>query len=67
MKLSTRNQLIGTVTALIEGPVNASLKIDIGGQTVTSSITDEAVKDLDLKVGDAVTVLIKSSDVMIGK
>jgi molybdopterin-binding protein len=32
-----------------------------------SSITNEAVDDLDLKVGDSAWAVIKSSDVMIGK
>jgi molybdopterin-binding protein len=67
MKLSTRNQLKGKVLSIIEGPVSATLKVDIGGQVVTSSITDESVKDLGLAVGDDVVVLVKSSDVMIGK
>ncbi len=40
----------------------------IGGQAVHGSYTDgEATDDLGLKVGDTVSVVIKSSDIMIGK
>jgi molybdopterin-binding protein len=44
------------------------VKVDIGkGVIITSSITNEAVDDLALKVGDSATVVIKASDVIIGK
>jgi molybdopterin-binding protein len=68
MKLSARNQLEGIVTAVEKGQTTARVKIDIGhGLIITSSITNEAVDDLDLKVGDKATAVIKASDVMIGK
>lgn len=68
MKISARNQIEGIVVAVTPGAVNATVKVDIGGgKLVTSSITNEAVEDLALAVGDRVTVIIKSSDVMIGK
>lgn len=68
MKISARNQISGTITSLTTGAVNASVKVDIGGGIiVTSSITNEAVAELALAEGDAVTVIIKSSDVLIGK
>jgi molybdopterin-binding protein len=34
---------------------------------VTAAITEEAIADLALAVGDRVTVLVKASDVLIGK
>ena len=68
MKLSTRNQLAGTVREVVQDQVIAKVKVDIGGGNVISStITVDAVNDLQLKVGDKVTVLIKASSVMIGK
>lgn len=68
MKLSARNILAGKVVAVTKGAVNGTVKIDIGnGQSITSSITNEAIADLDLKVGDAVSAIIKSTDVLIGK
>lgn len=68
MKLSARNQLPGTVVAVSKGPVSSSVKIDIGGGVIiTSSVTSETIDDLGIAVGDKVTAIIKSSDVMIGK
>jgi molybdopterin-binding protein len=68
MKLSARNQLAGTVVSVVKGQTTAHVRVDVGGgNIVTSSITNEAVDDLGLEVGDKVTAVIKSSDVMIGK
>ena len=68
MKLSTRNQLQGTVAEVNLGEVMATVKVTLpGDQTITSSITKEAAEDLALAPGDAVTVLVKSTEVMIGK
>lgn len=68
MKISARNQLPGSVVEIHPGAVNGTVKVDLGnGLVVTSSITEEAIADLALAVGDKVTVLIKASDVLIGK
>jgi len=68
MKISARNQITGTVTAITPGAVNGTVKVDIGGGTiVTASITEEAIGELGLVVGDAVTVIVKASDVLLGK
>ena len=68
MKISARNQISGRVTAIHPGAVNGSVKVDIGnGIIVTANITEEAIADLDLAEGDQVTVLVKASDVLIGK
>jgi molybdopterin-binding protein len=67
MKLSARNQLNGRVVAVQKGQTTAHVRIDIGGTVVTASITNEAVDDLALAVGDAVSAIIKASDVMVGK
>lgn len=68
MKISARNQFPGTVTAITPGAVNGTVKVDIGGgMVVTASITEEAIADLGLAEGDAVTVIVKASDVLIGK
>lgn len=68
MKLSARNVLPGRVIALTKGATTAHVKVELGsGLSVFSSITNEAVDDLGLKVGDSVSAVIKSSDVMILK
>ncbi len=68
LKLSARNQLKGRILEVHKGQTTAHVRIDIGGGTVvTSSITNEAVDDLALAVGDTVVAVIKASDVMVGK
>lgn len=68
MKLSTRNVLKGKVTEVKEGMVMAKVKVDVGGgNIVTSLISTEAVKDLGVKVGEDILVLIKATSVMLAK
>jgi molybdopterin-binding protein len=68
MKLSARNVIPGKVLAVTKGTTTAHIKIEIApGRVITSSITNEAVDDLALKVGDSVSAIIKSSDVIVGK
>ena len=67
-KLSARNQLGGKVVEVHRGQTTAHVRIDIGnGVVITSSITNEAVDELGLAVGDDVVAVIKASDVMVGK
>jgi molybdopterin-binding protein len=68
MRLSTRNQLKGTITEVNLGAVMAIVKVrlDGGDQVVTSSVTKDAAVDLGLQVGQPATVVIKSTEVTIG-
>lgn len=68
MRLSTRNQLSGTVTEVNLGSVMATVKVrlDGGDQIITASITKEAAEELGLAEGSAVTALVKSTEVMLG-
>lgn len=67
MKLSARNQLKGKVTNIKEGSVNAILTVDIGGgNVITSTISLDSVRELDITVGSEVTAIIKATSVMIG-
>ncbi len=67
MELSARNQLKGTVTAVKTGDLMAEVTVDVGGQTIVSVITRSSAERLTLQVGDTVTVIIKSTEVMLGK
>ena len=67
MKLSARNNLKGKVVDIKRGEVMAKVKIDLGGQFVTSLISAEAVDDLGLSIGDEVHAIIKSTEVILGK
>ena len=65
MKLSARNQIKGTVTAIKEGAVEAQVTLDIGGgQSVVSVITMDSVANLGLKVGSKAYAVVKADSVM---
>jgi molybdate transport system regulatory protein len=67
VKLSARNVLPGTVTRVVDGAVNSEVEIRLpAGTTIAASITKESVKALELKPGDAVSAIVKASNVMIG-
>jgi molybdopterin-binding protein len=65
MKLSARNILKGKIVDVKKGTTTAHVKIDVGGQIVTSAITNEAVDALKLAKGQDAYAVIKASDVMV--
>lgn len=67
MKISARNQLKGIVKATTLGNVMAEIAVDVGGNEIVAAITRTSAESLDLKVGDEVTVIVKSTEVMIAK
>jgi molybdopterin-binding protein len=67
MALSARNQLPGTVKSVVLGAVMAEIVVDVGGHEVVSVITRRSSESLDVKAGDDVSVVIKSTDVMLEK
>ena len=67
MKISTRNQLKGTIVDVAKGATTSHIRIDIGGGVVvTASITNESVDELKLAKGNPAIAVIKASDVMVG-
>jgi molybdopterin-binding protein len=63
--VSGRNQLVGRIVDLkIEG-LMAQVRLSIGGQIITSIITADAAREMQLKTGDTVAALIKSTEVMV--
>jgi molybdopterin-binding protein len=66
MKISARNLLEGKIKDVHKGVTTAHVEIELkGGETVISSITNEAVEELGLKIGTKAYAVIKASDVMI--
>ena len=65
--LSARNQFEGTVKNINEGAVNGIVTLDVNGSDVSATISMAAIKELDLKVGDAAVAVIKATEVMVGK
>lgn len=68
MKISARNMLSGKIIEVKKGQVVAVVKLALSsGSTVTATITNESVDNLDLRVGKDATAIIKADSVMIGK
>ena len=67
MEVSARNQLKGEVVRVKTGTVMAEIEVRIEAGTVVAAITDGSREKLGLKAGDHVTVIIKATEVLIGK
>jgi molybdopterin-binding protein len=67
MQLSARNQLNGTVTSVKLGTIMAEIGVDVSGQEMVAAITRGSAEGLDLKEGDQISVVIKATEVMLGK
>lgn len=63
--LSGRNQLVGRIVEIKVDGLLAQVKLSIGGQIINSIITAEATREMQLKVGETVAALIKSTEVMV--
>ena len=66
-KISTRNIIETKVTEVKNGIVNSELKLSMGDQILTAVITEDAVEDLDFKVGETVYALIKANFIILAK
>ena len=65
VELSARNQLRGTVVSVQLGEVMAEVTVDIGGQEMVAAITRGSAERLELAQGAEVTVIVKSTEVML--
>lgn len=65
MKISARNQFKGTIVSIEEGAVNGIVRIDIGGNIVTATISMSSIRELGLKVGGTAYAVIKATSVMV--
>lgn len=65
--LSARNQFKGTIKSVKVGNVMAEVIVTHGDIEIVSVITRGSAEDLGLKVGDQVTAVIKSTEVLIAK
>jgi len=65
MKLSARNQMRGTVSAIKEGAVEAQVTLDVNGQKITAVVTMDALADLGLAVGSPAIAIVKADNVML--
>lgn len=66
-KISARNKISGRVAGIQKGNAMASVAIDAGALRLTSAVTRQAIDDLQLSNGDAVTALFKATEVVLQK
>ncbi len=64
-RISARNHLRGTVEEIVLGTVTAKVSVRVGQNLIESVITRQSVEEMGIAVGDTVTALIKSTEVMI--
>lgn len=68
LKLSARNSLNGNIEEIIIGSVNAEVVVNIGNEDkIIAIVTINSIENMGLKIGTSVDVIIKASDIMIGK
>jgi molybdopterin-binding protein len=67
MEISARNQIRGRVKAVSKGAVMAEVEVEVEPATMTAAITAASVDRLALNVGDSVVVIVKATEILIGK
>jgi molybdate transport system regulatory protein len=65
MKISARNQLVGTVKTVIDGAVMSEVIVDVDGHEIVAAITAESARRLGIAPGKRVIAVIKSTEVML--
>jgi molybdopterin-binding protein len=66
-KLSARNKIEGKIVELEVDGVMAHVAVRVGKNTIESVITKRSAEEMNLKVGDTVSAVIKSTEVMLQK
>ncbi len=67
MKVSGRNRLPGIVTEVQIDGLLAQIGLRVGDNHIVALISAEAARELDLKVGDEATALVKATSVMVAR
>jgi sulfonate transport system ATP-binding protein len=65
--INARNQFRGTVTEIIRGPVLSEVDVETAAGIVTSVITSRSIDALNIKIGDEVVAVFKSTEVLLAK
>lgn len=65
--ISLQNKLAGTIRSVESGEILSKLVLDTVAGEITSIITANAVSQLELKEGTAVTAMIKTNEIMLSE
>lgn len=66
MRISGRNQLVGKIIKIQEGAVNGIVTLEFADETISGTISMEAIKELELAPGKEAVAVIKATSVMFG-
>jgi molybdate transport system regulatory protein len=64
MKYGARNMVVGVVKSVKEGDVMSLVKFDVAPCEMASVLTTESLEEMDLKVGDTVSLVVKAVNVL---
>ena len=67
MPISARNKLRGKIEEIQLGDVMAHVVVRVGENLIESVITRRSAEEMKLKIGDTVSAVIKSTEVMLEK
>lgn len=68
MKFGARNQLSGKVSSIKKGKIMCEVEVSVGDKAVMSSVmTMDSLKELKLKKGDKVRVIVKAVNVLLAR
>lgn len=67
MKIGARNQIIGKVTEVKKGAIMCQVKLDVPAAKMSSVMTVDSARDMSLKKGDRVRVIVKAIHVLLLK
>ena len=65
--VSMENQIEGTITEITEGKLLSSISLDTQSGKITATLTSESVSKLQLKKGETVTAMIKTTEIMLSE
>ncbi len=66
IKTSATNQLFGTITAIQTSAINAEVFVELkGGEKIVASLTLSELKQLELKIGSDVLLMINASEILV--
>ncbi len=65
MRVGARNRIVGKVTSITRGKLMCLVKVEIPAKSRMASVmTIESLKELGIKKGDAVEVIVKAVNVL---
>ncbi len=65
--LSARNRAKGIVRQIIQGDILSKILVESQGDMLHAIITNTSLKDLDIRCGDEVTAIVKSTELILSK